>query len=118
MQRLRHSTWIARLVLVWFALFVGVAVAAPLVSPDAMQMVCSGSGGMKIVVPDQGDDALGIATGLDCPLCATVLPPPVSSATRLPFVSPLAHALQPVAAAHIASVSAPPLPSRGPPSIA
>jgi len=29
--------------------------------------------------------------------------------------SPLAHALQPLSLAHIASLTAPPLPSRGPP---
>jgi hypothetical protein len=48
-------------------------------------------------------------------LCMAVGIPtdPISSQFIKP--SSLAHALQPIAAAHIAAATAPPLPSRGPP---
>ena len=55
MQTLRNATLIARFVLVWFALFVGASVASPIVKPGDVHMVCSGSGGMKIVVSADDD---------------------------------------------------------------
>ena len=109
--------FIARLVLVWFALFIGAAIAAPIVHPTETQMVCSSMGGMKMVaVGEEGTDTRA-STSVDCPLCAAVVIP--LNTDSLPFEEPsaLAHALRPLAAAHIASVTAPPLPSRGPPSI-
>lgn len=54
-------------------------------------------------------------SGLDCLLCATVTPPPVSMGLRFAPPSALSHAFEPMAAAHIAAVTSPPLPSRGPP---
>jgi hypothetical protein len=115
MQALRSSKLIASLVLVWFALFVGSAIAAAFVNPGQLQMVCSGDGGMKMV--DSGDDGgeIKLSSRMDCPLCACVGAPPSPGAGVFHITSPLAHVLQPVAAAHIASVTAPPLPSRGPP---
>ena len=119
MQRLRHALNLTRLVLVWFALSVGVAIASPMVHPQAMDLVCTSTGSMKLVV--QGDDADVAATNftLDCPLCASLSAPPPALNTSLtqPAPSALAHALEPLAAAHIASVTAPPLPSRGPPAL-
>jgi hypothetical protein len=109
--------FIARLVLVWFALFIGAAIAAPIVHPTETQMVCSSMGGMKMVAMDnEGADA-NTATRMDCPLCAAVAIPLQAASVRFEKPSALAHSLQPLAAAHIASVTAPPLPSRGPPSL-
>lgn len=115
MQSLRNAKILARLVLVWFALFIGAAIASPLVKPTDLQMVCSASGGMKMVMTtDDGSEASTTAS-MDCPLCASgVALLPTADASSLQ-VSPLAQALQPIAAAHIASLTAPPLPSRGPP---
>lgn len=108
---------IARLVLVWFALFIGAAIAAPIVHPTETQMVCSSMGGMKMVAVDnEGADA-NTATSMDCPLCAGVAMPFQPAWVWFEKPSALAHSLQPIAAAHIASVTAPPLPSRGPPAI-
>jgi hypothetical protein len=45
---------LARLVLVWFALFIGIAIASPILNPTETQMVCSSAGGMKMVA--SGDD--------------------------------------------------------------
>ena len=116
MQTIRSLRWLARLVLAWFVLSIGVAVASPLVNPQAMELICSGSGAIKLLVKtDDGAKELPSHT-LDCPLCAHVgAPPPVSQA-QLPVVHPLAHALRPIPAAHIAARTAAPLPPRGPPA--
>jgi len=106
---------IARLVLVWFALFIGVAIASPIVHPTETQMVCTTSGGMKMVVSDEGGLDVNTATNMDCPLCTSVSVPVPNQAFQLEIPSALVHALHPIAAAHIAFITAPPLPSRGPP---
>jgi hypothetical protein len=115
MQALRSSKRIASLVLVWFALFVGSAMAAPLINSGSLQMVCSSDGGMKMVDTGDSDGEIKLSKPMDCPLCASVTAPPAHT-VHFDSPSPLAHALQPVAAAHLASATAPPLPSRGPPS--
>lgn len=50
MQSLRRARLLARLVLAWFLLSLGVAVASPIVLPQSMQLVCSASGSVKLVV--------------------------------------------------------------------
>ncbi len=120
MQFLRKSHLITRMALVWFALFVCVAAASPLINPQSIEMVCSGSGVMKLVIQDQrqSDEGLGVASGhtLDCSLCGTVgAPPPVAiSLPALP--QPLAYALQSIPQARIAALTGAPLPARGPPT--
>ena len=56
MQALRNARHIARFVLVWFALSIGVAIASPVIHPKAMDLVCSSTGSMQLVVV--GDDDL------------------------------------------------------------
>jgi len=120
MQFLRQSHLITRFALVWFALFVCVAAASPIVNPQSIEMVCSGSGVMKLVIQGQSesDEGLGVASGhtLDCSLCGTVgAPPPV--AIFLPALpQPLAYALQSIPQARIAALTGAPLPARGPPT--
>jgi len=115
MLRLRNALHLARFVLVWFALSVGVAIASPMVNPKGVDMVCSSAGAMKLVV--QGDDD-GVASSLtmDCPLCAGIGAPPTEFNTSLTQPSPLFFGLRPIEVARIASATAPPLPSRGPPT--
>ena len=120
MQTLRNSAFLARLVLVWFALFIGVAVASPLIHPQSVDLVCTSAGGMKLVSPgdaDPGGTSAGAHHTLNCPLCAHLALPLADFQTVLTQPSPLARAVQPIVAAHIAAVTAPPLPSRGPPVI-
>ena len=50
MQTLRHFTFLSRLVLAWFVLSLGVAVASPLVHPQDTLLVCTGAGAMKVLV--------------------------------------------------------------------
>ena len=115
MHALKTSKLIASLMLAWFALFLGAAVACTAMKAGSMQMVCSG-GGMKLMdVGDNGEEVQP-SSKMDCPLCSSVAPPPPQLESLFEKPSGLAHALHPIAAAHIAAATAPPLPSRGPPS--
>lgn len=118
MQTPRRLRRFACFVLAWFALSMGVAIASPFVHPQSLQLVCSANGDVKVVVGG-GDDGTQMEGGhtLDCPLCVHsggAAPPPAASA--LPLAQPLAHALEPIVAAHIAARTAAPLPARGPPN--
>lgn len=115
--RLMAPGFLGRLVLAWFALSLGAAIASPMVSLQAVELVCSGTGLMKVIVKTgDGAQALGSAQ-LDCPMCMPIAapPPPVAPATAPPL--PLAYALRPMVAAHIAAAAAAPLPARGPPPL-
>jgi hypothetical protein len=116
MQTLRNARFITRLMLVWFALYLGVAVAAPLVKPQAMDLICTGAGVMVLVAqPDDGGSGEA-AMMLDCPLCVTANAPPPSLRVQAEPQQVLAYALQGITSAHIASLAAAPLPARGPPA--
>jgi hypothetical protein len=117
LQALRNAHLITRLVLVWFALFIGVSVASPLVKPQAAQIVCSAMGGMKMVMSDDAADNNTSSGGMDCPMCAHVSAPPPAVAVGFAPVSALAHALRPIPSAHIAWLTGSPLPPRGPPAL-
>jgi hypothetical protein len=117
MQSLRSRYWLARLILAWFAVTLGVAVASPVVHPQAFELVCTASGDIKMVALDE-DAAMGPGHHqLDCPLCLTAGAPPATLPHLRPVHdSPLARALRPAVAAHIASLTRAPLPARGPPA--
>lgn len=103
-------------VLAWFVASLGVAIASPMVHPQAIEVICSGAGTIKLLVQtDDGTVEMG-TMGMDCPLCsAASAPPPLPALPPMP-PQPLAHALQPVEAARIAAATAAPLPARGPPT--
>lgn len=118
MSTLRRAHFLVRLVLAWFVLSLGAAIASPIVNPQGMELICSATGGAKLLV--KSDDGSGPAGphSLDCPLCliGSALPPPDTAPSRLE-----SFAAQSVPAgrdAPIALHSAAPPPSRGPPSIA
>lgn len=126
---------LARFVLAWFVLSLGVAVASPWVNPGAAQWVCTATGVMKRVnvtavatpagasadtkaVTDAATDAaqrVAMAHSLDCPLCTVLGAPPAARAPAPVPPQPLSYALQPIAAAHIAARMGAALPARGPP---
>jgi hypothetical protein len=115
MQTLRNARLIARLVLAWFALSLGVAIASPLVAPKATQLVCSGASVKLIVENADGTMAEIGHSALDCPLCAVMnAPPPVANAVVQPPHA-LSHALLPIQAAHIAARIGAPWQARAPP---
>ena len=118
MQTLRNATHIARLVLVWFVVSMGVAIASPMVKPQEMQLICTGSGSIKVVTTGDNDASVHSSHSLDCPLCANVsAPPPATPAV-------LAHApqrsLKIAEARHVVPPlrAATPPPARGPPATA
>jgi hypothetical protein len=117
MSCLRHAHHLGRLVLLWFVLSLGAAVASPVVNPQAVELVCSSAGAVKVVVQtDDGAQELG-TSHMDCPLCMLTGAPPPTPAVALPSPLPLAHAVQPIPAARIAAATAAPLPARGPPAL-
>ncbi len=113
----RHTRTLARLVLAWFALSIAVAAASPLIKPQSTELVCSGTGGVMLIVhADEGVQEMG-ASHLDCPLCLLGgAPPPTPAVPRPASMCPLGHAVQSIPAARIAAATAAPLPARGPPS--
>ena len=116
MQTQRHFTFLTRLVLAWFVMSLGVAIASPLVNPQDTLMVCTSTGAMKVLVKaDDGGTREVAPSAMDCPLCVpAAAPPPVAQVPIAP-TSPLAFALQSIPRAHIAARTAVPPPPRGPP---
>lgn len=118
MRVLRTLCLLRRLVLAWFMASLLAAGASPLVNPQAIELVCSATGTVKLIV--QGDDGpaeMGMAA-MDCPLCMVSGPPPAAAQVALPSPLPLGRALQSIPAARIAAATASPLPARGPPALA
>ena len=79
MQNLRNAHRLARCVLVWFALSIGVAIASPWVKPQNTLLVCSAAGALTVQADPGNDDGNGAAPlphTLDCPLCAALGAPP------------------------------------------
>jgi hypothetical protein len=118
MQRLRQARTLARLVLAWFALTLGVALASPIAKPHAFQLVCSAAGSVQVQVQDGDGSQAPASHTLDCPMCAPVAPPPPIVLGAAPQAQPLSHAAQSIPAARLAARVAAPLPPRGPPSLA
>jgi len=111
-----QSHLITRFVLVWFALFVGVAAASPLINSPSMELICSGSGVMKLVTQSDDGPSVTSAHTQDCSLCGTVGAPPPDAITLPALSQPLAYALQSIPQARIAALTGAPLPARGPPT--
>ncbi len=117
MQTLRQARFLARLVLVWFALALGAAIASPLVKPQAIELVCASGGAMKLIVKSDDGGQTPASHTLDCPLCVTAGAPLPGVQPSVQQAPALAHALLPIVAAHIAGRTAAPLPARGPPAL-
>lgn len=119
MQFLRTSSLLARLILAWFVLTVGAAIASPIIHPQSMELVCTtGSTPKLVVIGDEGTDAMEVGHhSLDCPLCLHFSVPAAYPPAAIHHPQPLAHALQPVVAATIAAMVGAPLPARGPPTL-
>lgn len=117
LHRLRHAQLLARLVLVWFALSISAAVASPVINPQSMELICTGTGVMKVLVKSDGGVKEVKTHTLDCPLCATMTAPPMQFAVQVTAPHPLSYSLQTVPAARIAALTGAPLPARGPPTL-
>ena len=118
LQSLRNANRLTRFVLVWFALFVGAAVASPLVKPEAVHLVCSAIGGVKLVQVDAAGadvDSAVAHTALDCPACLPLIAPPVADMLAPLPSGNLSHVLQPLPAARLAGLLGQPWQARAPP---
>lgn len=115
----RRAQSLARWVLAWIVLSLGQAMASSHVDPLALQQVCTSAGIVEVVTfDDQGAaGAHSSPSGADCPLCN--VPPQTPPAMRLSRpAQPLGAFAYPVAGtAAVAWITAPPLPSRGPPVV-
>lgn len=114
----RPGVGLIRWVLLWFTLSIGVAVASPMVHPQTVELVCASAGSIKaIVYTDDGVQELG-AGHMDCPLCVLSGAPPAAPAVSpLPVLVPMAQAARPIPSTRIATVTAAPMPARGPPAL-
>lgn len=117
MQTLRRAHFLARFVLVWFALALGVAIASPIVKPQSLELICSAGGTVKLMVTGDDGAAQPTAHTLDCPLCMISSAPPPALQLQAELQQPLAHVLRSLSAAHIAGRTAAPLSARGPPAL-
>lgn len=117
MHTLRTTKTLTCLLLAWFALTLGVAMASPMVAPKAMEILCSDGGVMKLVVVDKNGDVTESGSHtLDCAMCLPASLPTSDTTLQLTQPQPLAHALTPIEQARIAALVGAPLPPRGPPS--
>ncbi len=106
-----------RVVLAWYVLFLTAAIASPMVHAKPLEIVCSASGQMKVVEAGDQSQPLTPHQGLACFLClatAACLPCANSSFSLIP--PPFEHRAWPVTSTNLVNLTAPPLPSRGPPN--
>ncbi|MDH4480164.1 MAG: DUF2946 domain-containing protein [Rhodoferax sp.] len=117
LHTLRSTRSLARAVLLWWCLALGLATAAPLAQAQGSRMVCSAAGMVMLVDAETGTPAkLGPHT-LDCVLCLlTGAPPPSAPANRIAATPSQTGAGQASPSA-LAWRSAAPPPGRGPPSL-
>ena len=115
MHALRSSRLLTRLILGGFALALAVAMLSPIVKPQSFQLLCLGNGGVQLMLLDaSGDEAPAAGHHLDCPLCLTVVPPPLLFAVHEPATLSVGAWMR-GNAQRIARAPAPSLPARGPP---
>lgn len=115
MSQLRRARSLARLLLAWFVLALGVAVASPLVKPQSWQMVCSAAGTVKLLNIDDAGLARTSGRQVECPLCWLVAAPPPDFSLVLVPLPPVRHVLMWVLLVRDTARVGPPLPARGPP---
>ncbi|MCD2515372.1 DUF2946 domain-containing protein [Massilia sp. G4R7] len=116
MHILRTSLTLTRLVLAWFMLTVGVAVASPVISPQTLVLLCSHEGRKAVVIDADGQVVTASQASLDCPLCLPVVGAPPAPYMSLPApVSTFAAPLHFSPSRYHAPAGAP-LPARGPPA--
>ena len=110
---------VGRCVLLWFVLSLGVAVASPLVHPQAMELVCSSAGAIKVIVQtDDGAQELGATPhGLPAVRADRRTAARRAAGRGACRLSRWACAVQSIPAARLAAATAAPLPARGPPAL-
>lgn len=115
MQTLRTSLMLTRLVLTWFVLTFGMAVASPLLAPTTMVVVCSHEGSKTIMVDADGKAVTSASDTLHCPLCLPATAPPPVVSLSLPAQDAVSNAQPCRTSATFPVPVGAPLPARGPP---
>ena len=116
MQTLRNAHLITRYVLVWFALFLGVAIASPFVRATSAAPHCAAMEAMKIASGNHDNSGVKSVPNLNCPLCAGICAPPGTVSTAVAQVAPRFFVAPGPMATHAPVRTAAPPPARGPPT--
>lgn len=114
LQTLRQSRTLARLMLVWLVLVMGVAVAAPSMQPLDMGAVCSTAAAAGTGGSDDGALPAG-HSGWQCIQCLNVGAPPVQRVHEQPLSLDSGVYLCSMRCGQLASVVYSPLSARAPP---
>ena len=115
METLRRAHRLARFVLAWFVLSVGVAVAAPVLKTQDLDVVCSSAGVQELAAGGEGAAGHGHDHQKDCRMCVLTGAPAVDIVFAAQPVPPAAPAPL-VAAVHAAGATSP-YPARAPPVV-
>jgi hypothetical protein len=118
LHTLRQARQLSRMVLAWFVLSLGLAVAAPLVQPQAFTLVCSAAGSAKLVATGDLGTVPAAHPTLDCVLCLALSAPPPQHAVVAVATPVLVATAQGRAPPHTVWRTAAALPARGPPAFA
>jgi hypothetical protein len=116
LQILRNKLSFIRGMLVWFALSLGVAMASPMVNPQALTLVCSAAGVVQLKTGTDGNAPATPLHTMHCVLCLSTAAPPVTVAavdtpSALAFVLRAAPAQRPQGRVTVAAAA------RGPPAL-
>ena len=117
LQTLRNQLSVVRGMLLWFTLSLGVAMASPMVNPQALALVCSAAGVVQLKIGADGDAPATPLHTMHCVLCLSMGAPPVTVAavaapTSLAFALRAAPAQRPQGRITTAAAA------RGPPALA
>ena len=114
METLRRAHRLTCLILAWFALAMGVAIASPVINPQAMELICSGTGSMTVLVSSDDGSSSDLSDHMhDCRLCVVGGAPPLAvifAAHPQPADEPT-----PALPSSVAALTAAPFAARGPP---
>ena len=116
LHTLRHTPWLVRVALLWYALTVGVSAAAPMVHPLQEILICTSTGMVSLFVDADGTPSTVPSSRLHCAQCVPVALPVVVQLS-LRHIPPHDDPPQPLAL--IVPVPAPraaPPPCRAPPA--
>ena len=122
LKTIRQAPRLIRAVLAWFVLSVGLAVAAPVLQPQSLSLVCSVAGSLKLVATgdlgEQGNPGAPMAGHhtLDCVLCFALAAPPSAAVHVAATAPPPTGLLSSQLVTPIIGRTAAPPPARGPPA--
>ena len=109
-----RSAW-ARGVLLWLLLAFSVSFASPLLQPKSIELVCTGTGSVKLLI--NGSDNTDSTTSMapDCAQCTQASAPPPCALLGAAEPGNQVYVLRTITPPGKTWRTAPPLPARGPP---